>query len=68
MTNENTIMNTDITLTAEQIALLLQILDEQLVARNIEGSDRALAFGVVAILEDAENLLCDIENRMNLGI
>jgi hypothetical protein len=63
-----TIMTTDITLTAEQIALLLQILDEQLVARNIEGSDRALAFGVVAILEDAENLLCDIENRMNLGI
>jgi len=50
--------NTTITLNAEQIALLLQILDEQLVARNIEGSERALAFGVLAILEDAENCIC----------
>ena len=47
--------NTTITLTAEQIALLLQILDEQLSTRSIEGSERALAFGVLAILEQAEN-------------
>ena len=56
--------NTTITLTGEQIALLLQILDEQLVARNIEGSERALAFGVLAILEDAENFICDYESRL----
>jgi len=49
--------NTTITLTPEQLALLLQILDEQLSARNIEGSERALAFGVLAILEHAENNL-----------
>ena len=48
-------MNTTITLNAEQIALLLQILDEQLAAGNIEGSEKALGFGVLAILEDAEN-------------
>ena len=56
--------NTTITLNAEQIALLLQILDEQLVARSIEGSDRRLAFGVFAILEQAENFLCDYESRL----
>ena len=61
-------MNTTITLDAAQIALLLQILDEQLAAGNVEESEKALGFGVLAILEDAENLLCDIENRINLGI
>ena len=48
-------MNTTITLNAEQIALLLQILDEQLAAGNVEGSEKALGLGVLAILEDAEN-------------
>ena len=59
---------TTVKLTAEQIALLLQILDEQLSTGKIEGSERPIAFGALAILEEAENLLCDIENRINLGI
>jgi hypothetical protein len=57
-------MNTTITLNAEQIALLLQILDAQLAAGNIEGSEKALGFGVLEILEDAENFLCDAESRL----
>ena len=61
-------MKTTIELTAEQTSLLLQILDEQLSSGNVETSERPLAFGVLAILEEAENLLCDIENRTNLGI
>ena len=48
-------MKTTIALTAEQIALLLQILDEKLTLGEIEGSERPLAFGVLAILEEAEN-------------
>ena len=46
---------TTVKLTAEQIALLLQILDEQLSTGNIESSEKALAFGTLAILEEAEN-------------
>ena len=61
-------MKTTIELTAEQTSLLLQILDEKLSSGEIEGSERPLAFGVLAILEEAENLLYDIENRTNLGI
>ena len=68
MNNEKAIMKTTIELTAEQTSLLLQILDEKLSLGEIEGSERPLAFGVLAILEEAENLLCDIENRTNLGI
>ena len=44
-----------VNLTAEQIALLLQILDEKLTLGEIEASDKALAFGTLAILEEAEN-------------
>jgi hypothetical protein len=68
MNNEKAIMKTTIELTAEQTSLLLQILDEKLSSGEIEGSERPLAFGVLAILEEAENLLYDIENRTNLGI
>ena len=48
-------MKTTIKLSAEQIALLLQILDEKLSIGEIEDSERPLAFGVLAILEEAEN-------------
>ena len=48
-------MLTTVKLTAEQIALLLQILDEKLSLGEIEGSERPLAFGVLTILEEAEN-------------
>ena len=48
-------MKTTIALTAEQIALLLQILDEKLSLGEIESSERPLAFGVLAILEETEN-------------
>jgi hypothetical protein len=42
-------------LNAQQIALLLQILDEQISIGNMVSSDNALAFGVLEILETAEN-------------
>jgi hypothetical protein len=42
-------------LTAQQIALLLQILDEQISIGNMVSSDNALASGVLEILETAEN-------------
>ena len=45
----------NIKLSAEQIALLLQILDEKLTLGEIEGSERPIAFGALAILEEAEN-------------
>ena len=61
-------MNTTITLSAEQISLLLQVLSEQVSQFNIEPSEQNLADELIDILEDAENLLCDIENRINLGI
>ncbi len=48
-------MKNTIKLSAEQIALLLQILDEKLSLGEIESSERPLAFGVLAILEEAEN-------------
>ena len=67
MLNESTIMTTDITLTAEQISLLLQVLSEQVSQFNIDPSEQNLADEVIDILESAENLLCDIENRMNLA-
>ena len=57
-----------IKLTAEQLALLLQVFDEQLSVGTIEPSEVAIAEEVLEILEEAENLLCDIENRTNLGI
>jgi hypothetical protein len=42
-------------LNAQQIALLLQILDEQISIGNMVSSDNALASGVLEILETAEN-------------
>lgn len=48
-------MDTTITLTAEQIGLLLQTLSEQIAKGGIDLSDRQLASDVLDILEDAEN-------------
>lgn len=48
-------MNTTVTLTAEQIGLLLQTLSEQIAKGGIDLSDRQLASDVLDILEDAEN-------------
>ena len=48
-------MQTTITLTAEQLALLLQVFDEQLSIGTIEPSEVAIAEEVLAILEEAEN-------------
>jgi len=45
-------------LNAQQIALLLQILDEQISIGNVEASERPLAFRVLEILETAENTAC----------
>ena len=53
--------NTTITLSAEQISLLLQVLSES----QIHPRERDLAEEVIEILEDAENFLCDLESRMD---
>lgn len=66
MDNRKSIMKISIALTAKQLALLLQVFDEQLSIGTIEPSEVAIAEEVIAILEEAENLLCDIENRINL--
>lgn len=50
MTNKNTI-----TLTAEQISLLLQVLTEQVSNFRIEPSEQNLADEVIDILESAED-------------
>ena len=63
MTNKTTI-----TLTAEQISLLLQTFTENLAEGRIYPSEYEIADEIITILEDAENLLCDIENRISLGI
>lgn len=60
-------MNTSITLTLRQISLLTQILSEQVSQFQIEPSEQDLAEEVLDILEEAENLLCDIENRISVG-
>ena len=44
-----------IKLTTEQLALLLQVFDEQLSVGTIEPSEVAIAEEVLAILEEAEN-------------
>ena len=46
--------NTTITLTGEQIALLLQILTEKIIHCDIEPSEMGLAKEVCDILEEAE--------------
>ena len=53
---------TTVELTAEQIAMLLQILDEKLSLGEIEGSERPIAFAALAALEEAENF-CNSLNR-----
>ena len=48
-------MKVSIKLTAQQVALLLQILDEQISVGNVEPSEKDLADEVLDILETAEN-------------
>ena len=53
-------MQTSIKLTAQQVALLLQILDEQISVGNIEPSEKDLADEVLDILETAENKITSL--------
>ena len=48
-------MNTTITLSAEQISLLLQVLSEQVSQFRIEPSEQNLADEVLEILEEADD-------------
>jgi hypothetical protein len=60
MFNGKGIMQTTIKLTEEQLALLLQVLDEQISVGNIEASEQALASEVLEILETAENKITSL--------
>jgi hypothetical protein len=60
MFNGKGIMQTTIKLTEKQVALLLQILDEQISVGNIDPSDKALASEVLDILETAENKITSL--------
>jgi hypothetical protein len=53
-------MQTSIKLTEKQLALLLQVLDEQISVGNIEASELALASEVLEILETAENKITSL--------
>ena len=53
-------MQTTITLTEKQVALLLQVLDEQISVGNIDPSDKDLADEVLDILETAENKITSL--------
>ena len=53
-------MQISIKLTEEQLALLLQVLDEQISVGNIEASEQALASEVLEILETAENKITSL--------
>ena len=53
-------MQVSIKLTAQQVALLLQILDEQISVGNIDPSDKDLADEVLEILETAENKITSL--------
>jgi DNA-binding Xre family transcriptional regulator len=53
-------MQTSIKLTEKQLALLLQVLDEQISVGNIEASEQALASEVLDILETAENKITSL--------
>jgi hypothetical protein len=53
-------MQISIKLTEKQVALLLQILDEQISVGNIEASEQALASEVLEILETAENKITSL--------
>lgn len=61
-------MNTTITLTAEQIAMVLGCLYEAKTNGLVDPSDFDLFRETESIFEYAEDLLCDTENRMSLGI
>ena len=60
MFNGKGIMQTSIKLTEKQLALLLQVLDEQISVGNIDPSDKALASEVLEILETAENKITSL--------
>jgi hypothetical protein len=60
MFNGKGIMQTTIKLTEKQVALLLQILDEQISVGNIDPSDKVLADEVLEILETAENKITSL--------
>ena len=53
-------MQTTITLTEKQVALLLQILDERISVGDIDPSDKDLADEVLDILETAENKITSL--------
>ena len=53
-------MQISIKLTEKQVALLLQVLDEQISVGNIEASEQALASEVLEILETAENKITSL--------
>ena len=53
-------MQVSIKLTEKQVALLLQVLDEQISIGNIDPSDKALASEVLEILETAENKITSL--------
>ena len=53
-------MQVSIKLTEKQVALLLQILDEQISVGNIDPSDKDLADEVLEILETAENKITSL--------
>ena len=53
-------MQISIKLTEKQVALLLQILDEQISVGNIDPSDKDSASEVLEILETAENKITSL--------
>ena len=53
-------MQVSIKLTEKQVALLLQVLDEQISVGNIDPSDKDLASEVLEILETAENKITSL--------
>ena len=55
-----------ITLTAEQIGIILQTFHEQIVEGRVDPSDRELADEVLDILEDAENrIYTEVSDEMD---
>ena len=53
-------MQISIKLTEKQVALLLQVLDEQISVGDIDPSDKVLADEVLEILEMAENYITSL--------
>lgn len=57
----------NVTLTAEQIGIILQTFHEQIVEGRIDPSDRELADEVIDILEDAENrIYTEVSDEMDI--